>query len=157
MLFQRINRTDAEKVFIILRNDGANAWVAGCPVTLQADGTRDGVDAVKPSDGAAAKTSLLVGVADTATAAADYGLVQCYGLRTDTKVRQCGTATNANAAVGDVMVVSSAGDMFSGTAAGSVQLGGAAYGVVLMATVASSAATSDATAAVSKSCFLRLM
>ena len=157
MLFQRINRTDAEKVFIILRNDGANAWAKGGPVVLKADGTRDGIDAVKPSDGAAAILSLLAGVADVATPAGDYGLVQCYGLRTDTKVRQCGSVTNSHGTTGDVMVISSAGDMFSGTAAGSVQLGGAAYGVVLMSSVASSAATSDATAAVERACWLRLM
>ena len=156
MLFQRINRTDAEKVFIVLRNDGANAWAKGGPIVLKADGTRDGIDAVKPSDGAIANTSLLIGVADAATAAGDYGLVQCYGLRTDTKVRQCGTATNGNGAMGDGMIISSAGDMFSAASSGAV-LSAVQYGVVLMSTVASSAATSDATAAVERTCFLRLM
>ena len=156
MLFQRINRTDAEKVFIVLRNDGANAWAKGGPIVLKADGTRDGIDAVKPSDGAIANTSLLVGVADAATAAGDYGLVQCYGLRTDTRVRQCGTVTNSNGAMGDGMIISSAGDMFSAASSGAV-LSAVHYGVVLMSTVVSSAATSDATAAVERTCFLRLM
>jgi len=54
------------------------------------------------------------------------------------------------------MIISSAGDMFSAASSGAV-LSAVHYGVVLMSTVVSSAATSDATAAVERTCFLRLM
>ena len=152
MLFQRINRTDAEKVFIIARNDEASAaWVKGGPVVWQSDGTRDGVDAIKLVTGTAAKCGLLIGVADAATVSGDYGLVQCYGLRTDAVINQAGTVSNANGAIGDILIPWTASDAFSGVAAGAAT----AYApmAVLMQTVASSASVAKTTGSV----FLRCM
>ena len=156
MLFQRINRTDAEKVFIICRNDGADAWAAGRPILWQADGTRDGIDAVQPSNiTTSGQWGGLIGIADAATAAAEYGLVQTYGLRTDVAVRQCGTATGGNGAIGDGL-----GGWVSGTNAFSATLAGNtglayAFGVVAMQTWASSSATTTLPTAIKA--FLRLM
>jgi len=152
MLFKRINRTDAETVFIVARNDEAsNAWIKGAPVVLQGDGTRDGIDAVRLTTGAAAKASLLIGVADKATVAGEYGLVQCYGLRTDAVLNNSGTASNGNAAVGDIMIPWTASNAFSGAAAGAAT----AYSpwAVRMDTIASSSAH----ATVAGKIFLRCM
>lgn len=147
MLFKRINRTEAESVMIVCRNDEAsNAWIKGAPVVLQSDGTRDGVDAVRTNTGAAAKSSLLLGVADAATAAGEYGLVQVYGLRTDAVINQAGTASNANGAIGDVLVQWTASNAFSGAAAGAVT--GFSPWAVLMQTVASSTAVATTTGSV---------
>lgn len=152
MLFKRINRTEAETVFLIARNDEAsNAWIKGAPVVWQADGTRDGVDAVRLNTGAAAKAGLLVGVADAATVSGEYGKVQIYGLRTDTVINQAGTASNGNAAIGDILIPWTASNAFSGVAAGAAT----AYApmAVLMQTVASSATVATTTGSV----FLRCM
>lgn len=152
MLFKRINREDPEIVFIIARNDESSAaWIKGAPVVWQADGTRDGVDAIKLSTGGAAKSTLLIGVADDATAAGEYGLVQVYGLRTDAVINQAGTASNANGAVGDVLVPWTASDAFSGAAAGAVT--GYSPWAILMETVASSSAVATTAGKI----FLRCM
>ena len=152
-LFKRITRTDPEVVFMIHRNDeAADAWVKGGPVVLQADGTRDGVDAVQLNTGAAAKSTLLIGVADSAVVAGEYGKVQVYGMRTDTVIHKCGTASNANGAIGDVFLPMTALDAFSGVAAGAVT--GYSPWAVLMETIASSSASGGTTTA---KIFLRCM
>lgn len=153
MLFKRINpETEAETVFLVCRNDEAsNAWIKGAPVVLQADGTRDGIDAVRLNTGAAAKAALLVGIADANTVAGDYGLVQCYGLRTDAVINQAGTASNANGAIGDVLIPWTASNGFSGVAAGAAT--GYQPFAVLMQTVASSTAVATTTGKV----FVRAM
>jgi hypothetical protein len=152
MLFKRLNRTLSEDVFIYCRNDEAsNAWIKGAPVVLQADGTRDGVDAVRLLTGAAAKSTLLVGVAHAATASGEYGKVQIYGLRTDCVINQAGTASDANGAVGDVLTPWTASNAFSGAAAGAAT--GYSPWAVLMQTVASSGTV----ATVAGKVFLRCM
>lgn len=152
MLYQAINREDPEKVFIVGKNSEASAaWVKGGPVVWVANGTADGKGAVKLNTGAAAKAPLLVGVADAATAAGEFGLIQVYGLRTDTVINQAGTASNANGAVGDVLIPWTASDAFSGVAAGAAT--GYAPMAVLMQTVASSATVAKTTGSV----FLRCM
>jgi hypothetical protein len=151
MIIQRVSKdADANKVFLICRNDEASAaWVAGGAVTLQADGTEDGFAAIKLAS--AAKASLLLGVADRATAAANIGWVQCYGVRTDTVINQAGTASNANGAIGDVLIPWTASGAFSGVAAGAAT--GYSPWAVLMQTVASSTAITTTTGTV----FLRCM
>jgi hypothetical protein len=151
MIIQRINRTNPEKAFIVVRNDTSSAFTKGAPITFKFDATRDGLDVEDCKTGAAAKNHLLAGVADSAIAAAAYGLCQCYGVRTDAVILKCGTATNKNAAIGDAMVLDTANNGFSGVAAGAVT----AYfaGVAMGETMASSASTATTTATV----FLRLM
>lgn len=151
MLIQRINRTNPEKVFIITRNDTSSAFTKGAPINYKFDGTRDGLDVEDVGTGAAAKNHLLAGLADSAIAASAYGLVQCYGVRTDAVILKCGTATNKNAAIGDAMVLMTASDCLSGVAAGAVT--GYFAGMVMGETMASSSAVATTTATV----FLRLM
>ena len=151
MIIQRINRTNPEKVFVVCRNDTASAFTKGAPVNYKFDATRDGLDVEDINTGAAAKNHLVAGISDTAIAASQYGLAQCYGVRTDAVILKCGTATNKNAAIGDAMVLDTANDGLSGVAAGAVT----AYlaGFVMGETMASSSATVTTTATV----FLRLM
>lgn len=151
MIIQRINRENPEKVFIVVRNDSAAAFVIGHPVVFKFDGTRDGLDVEDAKTGAAAKNHLIAGLADSAIPAAQYGLAQCYGVRTDAPILKCGSATNKNAAIGDALVLHTAASIMSGVAAGAVS----AYlaGMVMGETMASSSATVTTTATV----FLRLM
>jgi hypothetical protein len=152
MIIPRIsnNEAQANKVYLVCRNDEASAaWVAGGAITLQSDGTEDGFAAIKLAT--AAKASLLIGVADQATTAGNVGWVQCYGVRTDTVINQAGTASNANGAIGDVLIPWTASGAFSGVAAGAAT--GYSPWAVLMATVASSTAVTTTTGTV----FLRCM
>ena len=114
MLFQRINRTDPEKIYMIVKADGGGLMV-GRPVCFHFTGTDDGLLgslADAPTDGTS-----VVGIANAAIAAGDYGLVQCYGYRTDCQFLG---ASNFAADCGAIMAVASAS---SGFLSQSVSLG----------------------------------
>ena len=150
MIIQRINRTNPEKVFVVVRNDETSALTKGALCSFKFDGTRNGLD-VEKSD-AAANAHLIAGIADTAIAAGAYGLAQCYGVRTDAIIIKSGTATNKNAAVGDALIFDSSITGLSGVAAGAAS----AYfpGFVMGETMASSSASGGTTTA---TVFIRLM
>jgi len=152
LIIQRINRTNPEKVFVITRNDSSATIGKGYPAVFKFDGTRDGLDVEDCKTGAAAKNHLLAGLADADISAAAYGLVQCYGVRTDAPIQKCGTATNKNAAIGDALVLHTASSILSGVAAGAVSAWLA--GIVCGETYASSSAAGGSTTA---TVFLRLM
>ena len=82
MLFSRINKTDPEKAFVVVK--AGEALCAGKPVTYHFSGTDDGKLAYLAN--AATDHSLIVGLADAAIASDAYGLVQCYGFRSDAYV-----------------------------------------------------------------------
>ena len=151
MIIQRVNRSNPEKVFVVVRNDSAASIGKGYPVVFIMDGTRDGLDITDAKTGAAAKAHLIAGLLDSALAAGSYGLAQCYGVRTDAPILKCGTATAKNAAIGDALVLHTAASIISGVAAGAVSAWYA--GMVMGQTMASSSATATTTATV----FLRLM
>jgi len=97
MLFQRINRTDAETVFAIFYN------VAGATITANYPAVWDiaSPDGVKVSKPATATLSLLVGIATAAIADSNYGKFQVYGYRSS------GYVTNSDAqavAAGDILI-----------------------------------------------------
>lgn len=151
MIIQRINRTNPEKVFVVVRNDTAASIAAGYPAVFKFDATRDGLDIEDAKTGAAAKNHLIAGLCDSAIAAASYGLAQCYGVRTDAAMLKAGSKSNANAAIGDILVLHTAISALSGVAAGAVS--GFFAGMVMGETMASSSATATTTGTV----FLRLM
>jgi len=148
MIIQRVNRTNPEKAFIVCRNDTAVTIGKGYPADFVFDGTRDGLDLTDTNTGTAAKTTLLAGLCDSAIAASQYGLVQCYGVRTDAPVFQTDTAY----AIGDALVLMTASSIMSRVGAGAVS----AYlpGIVCGAVVATSSAAAINTGGV---VFLRLM
>ncbi len=151
MLIAHVGKDLPEKVYGVFKNDEASAaWVAGAPVCLQADGTDDGFAAVSAAI-TAAKSTMTVGLADTTTAAGSVGLVQIYGVRTDAVINKAGTASNANGAIGDVLIQWTASDALSGVAAGAVS--GYLPSFVLMETVASTSPIATTTGTV----FIRCM
>lgn len=151
MIIQALNRTNPEKVFIVARNDSSASIAAGYPAVFKFDGTRDGLDVEDCKTGAAAKNHLLAGLVNKAIAAASYGLIQCYGVRTDAAMLKAGSKSNKNAAIGDLLVLHTAASLLSGVAAGAVS---AFFGGIIMGeTMASSSATATTTGTV----FLRLM
>jgi len=80
MLFQRVNRTDAEKVFGIYTS--AAACAADQPVSLDVTTNVDGYHIISTL---AANLDCVIGVADAAFTAGAVGLVQVYGYRGTSK------------------------------------------------------------------------
>jgi len=77
MLFQRINREDAEKVFSMFYNVAGATITANYPAVWDT-GTADGIRVTKP---ATATLGLFVGLANRDIADSAYGLFQQYGFR----------------------------------------------------------------------------
>lgn len=100
MLFQRIKRTDPEKIFIVVKNSYSTASLTnGQPAMWDYATDADGVGVTKPADGATRAGHYgiaFAGVAAETIAAGDYGLVQCYGYHSATLVM---TYTGGNPAV----------------------------------------------------------
>jgi len=144
MLFQRINRTDPEKVFLI--GKAAAAISKGCVVRWDASGTDDGLAINVMS---ATTAALVVGLADAAIASGDYGLVQVYGMDDDAVCRRAGTVTNSSHVIGDILDIWSASSGLSGCKLGAAVLNSAsdaAYPMfVIMQTLLSGNASSNST------------
>ena len=78
MLFQQLNRTDAEKVFGIFQNAETNAAPINSAVCLDLSTAVNGVRVKKP---ATAELNGFVGLVHKEIPAGAYGLVQIYGYR----------------------------------------------------------------------------
>jgi hypothetical protein len=78
MLFQRLNRSDPEKVFIVVKNSYSTAAITvGQAVVFDYTTDQDGVGVTQPT---AALLDCPAGVVETASiAAGEYGLIQVYG------------------------------------------------------------------------------
>jgi hypothetical protein len=97
MLFQKLNRSDAEKVFGIFQNAETNTAPANTPVCLDLSTAVNGVRVKKP---ATAELNAFVGIVDADIAASAYGLVQLYGYRSAGQIYVSDTeATAGHAAV----------------------------------------------------------
>jgi hypothetical protein len=79
MIFQQLNRTDAEKVFIIVRNTSGGTLAANLPMFFEADAQTDGLAVSQMQAGGAL---LFAGINDASLADDGYGLCQVYGKRT---------------------------------------------------------------------------
>jgi len=97
MLFQRINRSDAEKVFAIFYNVAGATITAGYPAVWDIS-SPDGVAVSKP---ATATLSLIVGVASDSIADSNYGKFQVYGYKASGYVTN---ATSVTVAAGDILI-----------------------------------------------------
>jgi len=82
MLLARINRTEPERILVIVK--AAEALLEGRPVCYQFDGTNDGKDAYLADE--AVDASKVIGLADEAIASGAYGRVLVYGLKTNAQV-----------------------------------------------------------------------
>lgn len=101
MLFSRVVRTEPEKVFIVMK--AVEALLIGRPVSVQFTGTDDGKLGYLAD--AAADGPTVVGLADKNIGAGDYGLVQCYGYRSDAQIIN---ASDIATSAGAIMAVGSA-------------------------------------------------
>lgn len=142
MIFQRINRSDAETVFAIFYN------VAGATITAGYAGvwdtaTADGVRVTKP---ATATLSLLVGLANKDIADSSYGLFQVYGYRASGFVTN---DTSVAIAAGDILIPVNA-QHYAARSAASDGKSGFLY-------AGQSFATATTPAAANKNVFIRAM
>jgi len=88
MIFQRINRSNAERVFVVMKaNEGSIAADDVVQLELTAASV-DGVNIVQPNT---SEMNAVVGIADAAIADGAYGLVQVYGYRSTSRVRLSGS------------------------------------------------------------------
>lgn len=96
MLFKRISRDDAEKVYIVVKNVSGGTISAGYSCVFD---TGSGVDGVRVTQAAAGTVSAFAGVADADIANNDYGLVQVYGYRSSALL----TYSSVSVVVGDIL------------------------------------------------------
>jgi hypothetical protein len=85
MIFQRVNRTDPEKVFVVVYNSYSTAAITVGQVVNWDFGTDiDGVGVTRPTARATNAGLAVAGaVASASIAAGSYGLVQVYGYHSD--------------------------------------------------------------------------
>lgn len=142
MLFQRINRSDPERVFSIFYNVMAATITAGYAAVWDT-ATADGVRVTKP---ATATLSMIVGVANADVADSSYGLFQQYGFRSSVFI----TNDTSNAiAAGDILKPVNAQNYLTRN--------GASDGISGFIYAGESFATATTPAAANKKAFLRCL
>lgn len=104
MLFQQLNRSDSDKVYVSVYNQQGATITTGNPVSLLCT-TTDGVNAVI-ADAAGDKPGF-IGVSKGDIANNDYGLVQIYGWVDSVLISAEGTSITINSA--DPLVPAPAG------------------------------------------------
>ena len=100
MLFQRINKSDPEKVFIIGYNSSADAWSNGYAVRWDYTSDVNGVGMEKPAAPGACGVGRagIAGVAAETIASSGYGLIQVWGYHSAVRVKSAtGASTTTNA------------------------------------------------------------
>jgi len=96
MLFQQLNRTDSDRVFINVNNVEGATITTGLPVAYALGSSMDGVNAVIAN--AAADYPGFIGIANKNIANNDYGLIQVGGFVNSILLSNVGTSITINAA-----------------------------------------------------------
>lgn len=105
MLFQQLNRSDSEKVYVTAYNVEGATITTGLPVAYQVGASTDGVNVVIAN--AAADFPGFIGVAKADIPANQYGLVQVGGFVNSILLSNVGSSITINA--GDPLVPAAAG------------------------------------------------
>jgi hypothetical protein len=145
LIFKRVNRTDAESVFIVMQ---ANETGVAADDVVQLELTAASVNGVLVVQPNTSELNATVGIADAAIANGGFGLVQIYGYRSTSRVLQTGTTLALGVALSPV----AGSDMLATTV--SVGLGAYLPTFVLLET-ATTAPGTDST--ISKKVFIRCM
>ena len=151
MLIQHVNRTDPERVFIMVDNGEAATLPANAVVIWETTTDANGVQVIQPDTG---KLWGFAGVLDVSMASAtgNYTLAQSYGYRASSIVLQ----TDTSVAAGEPLVPVAGQNYFDSiattTASNAAVTLQPIYGV-LLASIASSAAS----ATLSRKIFIRGM
>lgn len=112
MLFQRINRSNPEKVFIVVYNSYSTAALTnGQAVNWDFITDIDGVGVTMPLARATNAGVAGAGIVAETIAAGAYGLLQVYGYHSSTMVRSI-TTGGPNIAAGRPLALNAAGSVF---------------------------------------------
>ena len=112
MLFQRINRSDPEKVFIVAYNSYSTASLSNGQAVIWDFATdADGVSVTMPSARATNAGVAAAGIASETIAAAAYGLIQVYGYHSAVRARSA-TGGSPAIAAGRPLALNAAGSVF---------------------------------------------
>ena len=85
MLFQRVNRSDPEKIYVVAKNGSGATMTAGYPAFWDVEmTTADGVQVT--NSGTSTTLQAFAGVVDADIANGAYGLVQIYGFRSSARI-----------------------------------------------------------------------
>jgi len=106
MLFQRVNRTDAEKVFVVVYNASGGAFTTGQAMVYDCGTSADGIRVTTP---ATATLSAFAGLAAAGIANGAYGLAQVFGYTASASVKP--DVTTALAAGKIMLPVDSSADL----------------------------------------------
>lgn len=150
MIFQRLNRTDPERVFVVMRNnEGATAAKDdACQLEL-ASASIDGTRVRQPDTG---NLYAFIGVTDASTADGAYGLVQVYGYRSTSKVFQTNTSQDTGVALTPVAAVA-----YLNSVATSTTSSANVTQQPIFAALGESIASSSASATISAKIFIRAL
>jgi hypothetical protein len=111
MLFQRINRSNPEKVFIVAKNSYSTASLTNGQAVIWDFATdADGVGVTRPTARATNAGIAVAGVASETIAAGDYGLLQVYGYHSAVRQRIASSADTL--APGAPIGLNAAGSVF---------------------------------------------
>lgn len=152
MIFQRLNRTDPERVFIVVQANEALAIDDVCQWELNS-ASIDGVKVRQPDTG---NLWAYVGLADAAIASGSYGLVQVYGYRSTSRVFQTDTSQSTG-----VALVPTAGQVYLASVATTVQVSSTIATTVtlqpIMAVLGESISNSAGSATITAKVFIRAL
>ncbi len=150
MIFQRVNRTDPERVFVVMQNnEGAQV---NKDATVQLDLTAASVDGVKVRDMDTSNLYAFIGIVDANIADADYGLLQVYGYRSTSQVFATNTSQDTGVALAPVAAVeywASVATTFASNTTASLH--------PIFAVLGESIASTAASATVSRKVFIRAL
>ena len=138
MLFQRVSRANAEKVFLVAKNVSGSTATAGYPLVFDVGASVDGVRVTRAS---ATDVQAFAGIADSDIANNDYGLLQVYGYRSSIAIY---ASTGSSVAGDNLVCVASQWGMTPATTGGTAK----AFGFLCAAVAASSSSQYNTTAAV---------
>jgi hypothetical protein len=150
MRFQRVNRTDADRVFINVRNVSGTAVSAHIPVQWDVVVATDGNAVTACLSGTGSPFGLFAGVLDQALNDSSYGECQVYGFR------QSAYLSRASAGFTPGTPLIPVGAYFDGTTMSAATTSGQVF-VTLMETITASAAYSSAAQVYTSSVFIRSM
>lgn len=112
MMFQRVNRTDPEKVFVTCYNSYSTASVTNGQAVIWDFATdADGLGITRPTARATNAGMAAAGIVAETIAAGDYGLLQVYGYHSAVRMRTVTGGTPAIVA-GRPLVINVAGSVF---------------------------------------------
>ena len=110
MIFQKVNRDDPEKIFVVVRNSYTVAMSNGQAVIWDIVTDKNGVGVERPTAIVTNAGIAAAGIVAEAIGVSDYGLVQVYGYHSAVRVR---AATSAEVIVpGTALALAAAGSVF---------------------------------------------